>query len=602
MNEDVLAGQATRPPGPGPAAEDGAGPGGGALPERLAGPLRVGLVTTFAVAAILHQYLGPALRPRIWTLSYLLLEVLAFACLLARAQWTRGRARMAWAILAFSTFLEIPNLGITFLRITGSASGGHYATSSLLTTATGILVLVGVLCFPNGGLRGPASVRRALDGLIFAAATLFILWVMGVHSAVGTAAPEVVPRMLAAYINVALLGGGLVFVTSYHPDRIRGPLGWLGASALAWLAAISCWTLAGLSASPGGDSWIVLAGGIPLFQGLAACSPARTEPEPRDPRPGLQAARLLPYLPVVLALVILAALLPGFPLHLMRGAIAIFLVLVLLILLRQLQAILDLVAARRNLEARVRERTVALEQAQDTLLRTERMNTLALMGAGLAHDLNNLLSAMKSSAELAALNLDEGRPATRGDLARIASTADRAAQLTRRLMGFVRREVEDLVPTDLGRELREMEAILRLLLPPGIDFRIAADPRQALVVLSSRLRLEQMLVNLVANARDAMPKGGSLEVRAMPHPTEAAWSLIEVEDTGTGMTPEVLERIFEPFYTTKAPGKGTGLGLPSLKALVEEGGGRLEVESAPGKGACFRILLPKAQPGGFSLR
>lgn len=223
------------------------------------------------------------------------------------------------------------------------------------------------------------------------------------------------------------------------------------------------------------------------------------------------------------------------------------------------------------------------------------MNTVALMGAWLTHDLNNLLSAMKSSAELAVLNLESGRTPAPQDLARIATAADRAALLTQRLMGFVRWEPEVMAATDLGREVREMEATLRLLLPGTVALRIEVDPKASLVVQSSRLRLEQMLVNLVANARDAMPGGGSLSICATLLPEDPERVLLEVADTGTGMDPQVLERIFEPFFTTKATGKGTGLGLSSLKAMVEEGGGQLSAESAPGRGSRFRIVLPRVQ-------
>jgi signal transduction histidine kinase len=280
------------------------------------------------------------------------------------------------------------------------------------------------------------------------------------------------------------------------------------------------------------------------------------------------------------------------PLHLVRSASGIFLVMVVLLLLRQVQAMQDLEAARRTLEDRVQQRTQALEQAQNTLLRAERMNTVALMGAGLAHDLNNLLCAVKSSADLAVLNLEDGVAPGEKELNRIAQAADRAALLTRRLMGFARREGEELAAMDLGREVLEMEVTLRFLLPRSVVLHIDAPARETLLVQSSRLRLEQMLVNLVANAVDAMPGGGKLGIRVARSGAGQDQAMIEVSDSGVGMSEEVLARIFDPFFTTKAPGKGTGLGLPSLKAMVEEGDGRLEVESAPGRGSRFRILIP----------
>jgi signal transduction histidine kinase len=390
-------------------------------------------------------------------------------------------------------------------------------------------------------------------------------------------------------------------MTSYHPDRVRGPLGWFAASGLAWLAGLSCWTLAGLPKVVAAEGWILVAGCIPLFQGLAAWSPRSVEEALLGGGPEGRLPDLLPYLPVILALLMMTGLLAWAPAEVSRGAMALFLVMVVLMLLRQFQAVVDLLRARKTLNEQVLKRTKALRQAQDTLLRTERMNTLALMGAGLAHDLNNLLCAMKGTAELAAMNLQEGLSPSQGDLDRIATSADRAASLTRRLMEFVRREEESLAPTDLGRELRDMEPDLRLLLPNGVAFRLEIAGADPLVVMSSRLRLEQMLVNLVANAVDAMPAGGSLRVGVAPE-GDGGQVLIEVADSGEGMDSEILARIFDPFFTTKPPGKGTGLGLSSLKAMVEEGEGRLEVDSEPGQGSRFRILLPRLDATALSPR
>jgi signal transduction histidine kinase len=467
--------------------------------------------------------------------------------------------------------------------------------SSYLSLAEGILVLAGILSFPRGRERGGRFRRRVLDALIFAVSLLFLLWVMGVQGSLRSAAQGVGLRVFVAYLNVALLGGGLVFMTSYHPDRARGPLGWLAASACAWLAAVSCWTLTGLPTVIATEPWIILAGAIPLFQGLAAWSPRLVEESLVVANPEHKMAGLLPYLPVSIAVLVLAAMLAWAPRQATREAYAIFLIVVLLLLFRQVLAIEDLEAARRTLEDRVRQRTKALEQAQGTLLRIERMNTMALMGAGLAHDLNNLLSVIKSSAELAVMDLEASGQAVTRDLTRIATTADRAARLTGRLMGFVRRESEPLSPMDVVREIREMESMLRLLLPRSVRLHMVF-PIEGVFVRSSKLRLEQMLVNLVANAGGAMPEGGELTIYAGPGGPGTDDTLIEVADSGTGMTAEVLERIFDPFFTTKPSGKGVGLGLPSLKAMVEADGGRLEVSSEPGRGSRFRIFLPRMFP------
>jgi signal transduction histidine kinase len=545
------------------------------------------------VVASLHLALRPEQRLLEWPLGYMLLEALAGVSLAYRAWRTPGAGRTAWWLLAGSAILEVPNLAFTLLLLRGALPAWTARVPSYLGMATGILVLAGVLSFPRGRERGGRFRRRILDALIFAVSLLLLLWVMGIQGSLQSAAKGVGLRVFVAYLNLALLGGGLVFMTSYHPDRMRGPLGWLAASACAWLAAISSWTLAGLPNVPATEPWIVLAGAIPLFQGLAAWSPrsvgealAVVEPEPR-------LGSLLPYLPVALAILVLAVLLAWAPRHATREVYAIFLVVVLLLLFRQVLAIEDLEAARRTLEDRVLQRTKALEQAQEILLRTERMNALALMGAGLAHDLNNLLGVIKNSAELAVMDLEEQGQAVTRDLTRIVTAADRAARLTGRLMGFVRRESEELSLLDAVREIREMESMLRLLVPHSVSLHLEFPAEHGVPVRSSKLRLEQMLVNLVANAGGAMPEGGRLTIFAGSDPAGTELTLIEVADTGIGMSPEVLERIFDPFFTTKPSGQGVGLGLPSLKAMVEADGGRLEVASEPGRGSRFRILLPQ---------
>ena len=552
---------------------------------------RVVLVGAWLLVALVHLALSPGQRPLGWLCGYLVLEILATASLGYRAWGTRGKERLAWWLLALSALLDVLNIAFLLLAYRGHAFAWEPGLLKALSMLTGFLMLAGILNFPRDRTQEGGDRRRLLDGLLFAASVLFLLWVAGVHGTLRSGNQALGLRVFVAYLQVALLGGGLVFMTSNQLHRFQGPLGWLGGSALAWLVVLPGWALAGLPVTPEVQWWWPMVGCIPLFQGLAAWSPMPAE-EPNDAGDVPRLARLLPYVPVLGALGVMAVLILAAPLYLVRGASGIFLVMVVLLLLRQVQAIQDLEAARRTLEDRVQQRTAALEHAQDTLLRAERMNTVALMGAGLAHDLNNLLCAVKSTADLAVLNLEDGIAPGEKELNRIAQAADRAAVLTRRLMGFARREGEELGSLDLGREVREMEVTLRFLVPRSVVLHIDAPDHEAIVVQSSRLRLEQMLVNLVANAVDAMPGGGQLGIRVARSGPTGDQAMIEVSDSGVGMTEEVLARIFDPFFTTKAPGKGTGLGLPSLKAMVEEGHGRLEVASAPGRGSRFRILIP----------
>jgi len=410
---------------------------------------RAALVGTWLGVVVVHLASAPVRRSFIWSLGYLFIEVLACASLGYRA-WRSDRAeRLAWQLLWGSTLLDVINLSLGIPAPLGHPLTWVADLPKLLSLATGLLVLAGVLSFPRGRSRGGSGRRRVLDGLLFAASVLFLLWVVGVHGALRTANPDLSLRVLVAYLNAALMGGGLVFMTSSRPHRFRGPLGWLGASALAWLVVLSGWAMAGLPLVPQVQWWWPLVGCIPLFQGLAAWSPTPEE-VPAARRTTGMFTRLIPYFPVVGALAVMAVLILRAPLYLVRGASGIFLVMVVLLLLRQVQAVEDLEAARRTLEERVRDRTQVLEQAQHTLIRTERMNALAMMGAGLAHDLNNLLGAVKSSADLAVMNLEEGVPPGPSELNRIAMAADRAALLTRRLMGFARRGEEACRPVDLG--------------------------------------------------------------------------------------------------------------------------------------------------------
>ncbi len=573
---------------------DPAPAGDGVPASGVAVPARWVLVAVWGLVALAHGALPPERRVANWPLGYLLMEGLAAFSLGWRAGASRGAYRRAWTLLALSVGLEVPNLLLLYLGMHGVLGAWADVTSSLFSLLTGLLVLLGVLAFPKGPETLGLFWRRVLDALIFAVSVLFLLWALGVEGALRTAGSRMDLRVLAAYVNAALLGGGVLFAISYHPPRIRGPLGWLAASVVAWLAGLSWWAVLHLGTTQSHGAWLAVVAAIPLFQGLAAWSP-RSVDLPEDPAHaiGLRTLRMLPYLPVGLAVVLISALLPHAAPDVVRGAMAILLGIVVLLLFRQYLAIRDLDASRRTLEARVLERTRALEQAQDTLLRAERMNTTALMGAGLAHDLNNLLTAMRASAELASLGLAEGRAPTREDLDRISATADRAAGLTRQIMGFARQEGEEIAPIDLCAILADVEPTLRLLLSRSVTLLTSVEADGVLAVRSSRARLEQMLVNLVSNAVDAMPEGGRLDIRAGRDSREPGWVLLEVADTGCGMPPEVQARIFEPFFTTKPPGKGTGLGLPSLKALVEEGGGRLEVASRTGVGTRFRILLPE---------
>jgi len=555
---------------------------------------KAALVAFWLAVALAHLASPPGMRERTWPAAYGLLELLAFVSLFLRAWKTTGPERTAWAFLAASTLTDTASLALTLLAALGVPLplDGLFAGLNLLNLATGLLVVVGVLSFPRARERRSRGKRQLLDSLIFATSLLLLLWVMGVQTSVRSAGMGF--RVFLAYLNAALLGGGVVFITSGHLGRARGAFGWLAMSALAWLASLTLWTLAGLPPQVNREAWIVVAGLIPLCQGLAAWTPhSAEEKDPRSESP-LRFFRSLPYLPMAACIAALSWILAWRPQDVTRETFGIFLLMVVFMVLRMLQAIHDLQASNTHLEQRVRQRTQALEHAQEALLRTERLNTLATLGAGLTHDLNNLLGALRTTAELMNTHLEEGQEPSRRDVKRIIDIAGKASGTTQRLMNFGRRAA---APGNTARDIADALAAsretMRMLLPDSITLSLGIDPGTcpALVETST---LEQVLVNLVSNAKDAMPQGGEVAIRLFSGTTAGGGSaaILEVSDTGHGIRPEDQASIFDPFFTTKPEGKGTGLGLASVRALMEAQNGTVDVVSFPGKGTTFRLAFP----------
>jgi signal transduction histidine kinase len=248
---------------------------------------------------------------------------------------------------------------------------------------------------------------------------------------------------------------------------------------------------------------------------------------------------------------------------------------------------------RTGLEERVLERTQKLEQLQVVMLRTERLNTLATLGAGLAHDLNNLLFSISLAAD--SMERDAaGEHIDRGALlGRIKKASSEAGRLTKQLMSFARGDMGSSPPklVEISRAVAAQEELLRMLLPRTVGLRMSIETNGQMVMMPATL-IEQSLVNLVSNARDAMVDGGIITVSVREEPGAKPKSVVvEVADTGHGIDPEIHESIFETFFSTKAE-KGTGIGLASVRALMESVGGTVTVHSAPGQGATFRLSFP----------
>jgi signal transduction histidine kinase/CheY-like chemotaxis protein len=257
-----------------------------------------------------------------------------------------------------------------------------------------------------------------------------------------------------------------------------------------------------------------------------------------------------------------------------------------------------------SLEARVKERTAELMASEEQLRQALKMEAVGQLTGGLAHDFNNLLTAIRGGLELMGIRLSQGRVSELNRyLIAASSSVDRAASLTHRLLAFSRRQTLSPKPTAINRLIANMEDMIRRSIGPSIQLEIVGagglwlakcDPNQ----------LENALLNLCLNARDAMPNGGTLTVETTNASLDTAVSrtrgvprgqfvVLCVTDNGTGMPPEVVSRVFEPFYTTKPIGEGTGLGLSMVYGFARQSGGEARIYSEVGRGTTVKLYLPR---------
>ncbi len=252
----------------------------------------------------------------------------------------------------------------------------------------------------------------------------------------------------------------------------------------------------------------------------------------------------------------------------------------------QIYAVCSIATDVTERERSTRER----EELERRLAQSQRLESVGQLAGGVAHDFNNLLSVILTCVGFAQRELAPDAR-IRDDIDEIGRAADRAAALTRQLLMFSRREVVKPEVLDVGVLARDLERLLNRTLSERIALRIAIGP-DLVPVLADRAQLEQVLVNLAVNARDAMPAGGTLSIGVSG--TDAGVRLT-VSDDGTGMPAQVRERAFEPFFTTKESGDGTGLGLATVHGIITEAGGTVEIDSVPGEGTTVTIVLPRAR-------
>jgi CheY-like chemotaxis protein len=228
---------------------------------------------------------------------------------------------------------------------------------------------------------------------------------------------------------------------------------------------------------------------------------------------------------------------------------------------------------------------------QAQFVQAQKMETVGRLAGGVAHDFNNLLTVINGYAQFALEELADDDP-LREMVQEIYDAGLRAAGLTGQLLSFSRRSVVQATSLDLNAVAGQIQKMLERLIGEDVRLTFNLDPGLWRVRADAG-QIEQVLMNLAVNARDAMPGGGTLVLTTRNVTTEGDWVLIEVADTGCGMDETTQQRLFEPFFTTKAPGQGTGLGLATAYGIVAQSGGRIEVSSAVGRGSVFRVYLPR---------
>jgi PAS domain S-box-containing protein len=264
--------------------------------------------------------------------------------------------------------------------------------------------------------------------------------------------------------------------------------------------------------------------------------------------------------------------------------------------------IANFIAIKQDITERKRAEE-ALRLTQEQLRQSQKLEAIGQLAGGVAHDFNNLLAIIRGNTELALMAPERFTPEQSECLAQVVTASERAADLTRQLLAFGRKQLMQARPLDLNEVVRNLTKMLQRIIGEHIELRCSCAPSLP-PVMGDPGMIEQVLVNLVVNARDAMPSGGQLTISTQENIFDSLYAhahaearagrfvVLSVQDTGTGIAPEILPRVFEPFFTTKEVGKGTGLGLATVYGIIKQHQGWVDAYSRPDSGSTFTLYLP----------
>lgn len=550
----------------------------------LLGLLPVGFLLYTARAVEAQVRLAPFLA-----VGNLLVLVLCFRRAGRRPEEASGWQRIGWA----QVLVLFANGALALADPLDARSGWPDLAFLLLSLSVALIQGWAFLAWPWRRNRGWVRSLDILGSLIFASSFFLLLHLLGVWQAGLEGMAVKGYRMVAIALRFTLAGGVLAYLVGEDPRRLRGPLGYLLAAQC--LIGPMLVILFQLGAQVRLEGWVTATLGTlalcyPILVCEAILSPHGVEVPPESKPLPLVLSEAIPYLPFLGAGAMLGVMVSR-DRHPLAGALVAFLGIALLMGLRQFLLMRELKASHALLEQRVLQRTRALEEMQERVLRTERLNTMATLGAGIAHDLGNLLQVLRAGLDFLGEGAAGADPRLHPQLSRMDTALERASKLNRRLLEFGRKDREqESALHDLGAALIGMEPLLRILLPRNIALEVRIEPNLGRVEVDGTA-LEQVVMNLVGNARDALGGGGWVCVRAF-RDLSGQWACLEVEDSGPGVPESVKDHLFEAFVTTKPAGKGTGLGLASVRALAESMGGSAELISVPSRGAIFRISIP----------